>query len=137
MSYSSFYARFYNMRQKIGLAFKLIWRTKVNRLYLFIILFLQLLVWFQAVFIYRNLSGNILVLHYNVDFGVDLVADPSRIFYYPLLGFGVSLANLIILLFLRSERDKQIFAHLLFGTAVLFGVFLSLALMSVYLINFR
>jgi len=137
MFYSSFYARFYNIRQKISLALGAIWHFRPNRAYLIIILFWQIIIWLQAIFIYRNLSGHILVLHYNVDFGVDLVVSPGQIFYYPLLGLLISLLNLIILANLNQGKNKQAFAHLLLAAAALFELFLSLALMSVYLINFR
>lgn len=136
MSYSSLYARFYTRRQKIAAALGAIWRFAPSRLYLAALAFWQLLVWLQAAFIYRNFSGEILVLHYNVDFGVDLVVSPGSIFYYPLLGLAILLINLILLAYLNRHKDLKIFTHLLLGGALVFGVLLSLALWSVYLINF-
>lgn len=137
MSYSRFYARFYSIRQKIGFSLGSIWHFYFNRVYLLLLLGWQVLVWLQALLIFRNLSGNILVLHNNVDFGVDLVGSPNRIFLYPLLGLGLSLMNLVVLAVLIKARDAKIFSHLLLGAANLLGLFLSLALMSIYLINFR
>jgi hypothetical protein len=137
MSYSSFYVRFYDIRQKISLSLGLIWRVFSNRIYLMVILSWQVIAWLQAIFIYRQLTGNILILHYNVDFGIDLVASPDQIFLYPLFGLIVSLINLTILAILSRHRDFKILAHLLLSAAVFFEIFLSLALLAIYLINFR
>ncbi len=137
MAYSNFYARFYTVMEEIKQSFAAVFRLTSSRIYLALIIFWQLLAWFQARFIYRSLTGNIVVLHYNVDFGIDLVASQSRIYLYPLLGLAVSLINLAALASLRKDNNFKIFVHYLLGAANLFGAFLCIALLSVYLINFR
>ncbi len=137
MSYSNFYARFYNLRKKSFEALSFVLSFFPSRVYLIVILGLQLLAWFQAFFIKKSLSGDILILHYNVDFGVDLVGSPSRIFYYSSLGLLVLLINLIFSASLSRRKDAKTFIHLFLGTAVLFNAFLDLALLSIYFVNFR
>jgi len=137
MSYSNFYARFYNFRQRVGSAIGAIWRFLPNRWYLLFFISLQLIAWLQTMFIYRNLTGNFLVLHYNISFGINLVGEPQRIFIYPIFGLAIMLVNVLILASLHRLKDFKTFAHLLLGTAVLFGFLLSLALFAIYLINFR
>lgn len=137
MAYSNFYARFYTFLGKIRLSLAAIFRLTSGRVYLALIIFWQAIAWFQAWFIRRSLSGDIIVLHYNVDFGIDWVADPGQIYLYPLLGLGISLANLIILASLHKENNFKTMVHYLLGAANLFGAFLSIALLAVYLINFR
>lgn len=137
MSYSSFYNLFFNFRQHTAQALKSLWRHQSARLYLLIALAWQIIAWFQARFIFKNLSGDLLVLHYNVDYGTDLVSAPNQIFYYPAGDLLVILINLILCLALYRQRDFKLFANLLLGGVALFGIFLNLALLSIYLINFR
>ena len=137
MAYSNFYAKIYTVLNKIKNAFAAIFRYKSSYFYLGLIVFWQLAAWFQAWFILKNLSGDVLVLHYNVDFGIDLVGNPSQIYSYPWLGIGVFLLNLIILAILHKNKNFKILTHFLLGSAAAFGLFLSIALLSVYLINFR
>ena len=137
MSYSPWSERFYNGRQQIKVA----WRTLINfrpsHFYFFSWLGLQILAWWQAITIFKRLSGPVLVLHYNVDFGVDLVASPKHIFIYPLYALLVLLVNLFIILIAYRRHDFSVFVHLLLAAALLFAIFLNLVLMFIYLINFK
>ncbi len=137
MAYSNFYARFFATLDKSKASLGTIFRFLPSLVYLALVVFWQALVWLQAWFIHRNLSGDILVLHYNVDFGIDLVGNPARIYLYPLLSLGVFIINFLILAVLYKDKNFKILTHFLLGFAALFGLFLSLALLAVYLINFR
>jgi len=137
MAYSNFYARFYANIDKIKASFGAIFRYKPSLIYLGIIIIWQCAAWFQAWLIRQSLSGDVLVLHYNVDFGIDLVGAPSSIYYYPLLSLGVFFLNLIILAMLSKDKNFKILAHFLLSAATLFNIFLSIDLLAVYLINFR
>ncbi|MFZ4631887.1 MAG: hypothetical protein ACOYL8_01610 [Patescibacteria group bacterium] len=137
MAYSNFYARFYSLFDKIKRSFSAVFQFKSSFIYLAIIIFWQLISWLQAWFIKRSLSGDVLVLHYNVDFGIDLVGDPNRIYSYPLLGLGIFLLNLSILAYFHESKNFKIYIHYLMGSAAVFASVLSVALLSIYLINFR
>ena len=137
MAYSNYYARISMALSGIKSSFGTVFRFAPSLIYSGLIIIFQALAWFQAWYIKHNLSGDILVLHYNVDFGIDLVGDPRQIYLFPLLGLGIYLLNLIILASLYKDKNFKIFTHLLLGAAVLFALFLVLALLSVYLINFR
>ncbi|MFA5109609.1 MAG: hypothetical protein WC458_03625 [Patescibacteria group bacterium] len=137
MIYSNLYVRFYAFRQRVGLALAAVWRLSSCRPYFLAAGLLQILNWLQAFFIYRHLTGEFLVLHYNVDFGVDLVGSPAQIFIYPLFSLGVFVFNLSVAAAFNRHRNFKLFAHLLLSTAIIFGLFFSLALLFIYLINFR
>jgi hypothetical protein len=137
MDYSHLYARLYAQRQKALTAGAAVWHFYPSRFYFLAILLAQVLAWFQASFIFRNLSGELLVLHYNVDFGVDLVGLPAQIFFYPLFGLVVFLLNLVIAASLHRHKNFRTFVHLLLGAAVTFALFLNLTFWFIYLINFR
>jgi len=137
MAYSNFYGRFYVIRQNVRAAFASVWNFYPSRWYFGIAIFLQLIAWFEAFFIQHNLTGSFLVLHYNVDFGIDLVGDPSQIFFYPLVGLGILALNTIVAAALNRQKDFRIFVHFLLGASVVFALFLNLVLLFIYLINFR
>lgn len=137
MAYSNLYARFYAFRQDIRASFAALWRFTPSRYYFGHAIILQVISWLQALFIYRNLSGELLVLHYNIDFGIDLVGAPWRIFIYPLYGLGVFALNWLLAISLHQRKNFRLFANLLLTAAIIFSLFVSLALMFVYLINFR
>lgn len=137
MAYSNFYARFYILRQKTGAALLSVWNFLPTRWYLGFSALLQAVAWWQAFFIYRNLAGGLLVLHYNVDFGIDLVGDPIRIFVYPLIGLGILVFNFIVAATFNHYQEAKVFNHLCLAGAALFNAFLLLAVLSIYLINFR
>ncbi len=137
MAYSNFYARFFDFLGRIRMSFAAIFRFRPIWLYMGIIIFWQIIAWIQAWFIHSSLTDKILVLHYNVDFGIDMVGDPQQIYFYPILGLAVILINLIILALLHKDKNFRIIAHFLLSAAVMFGLFLTVTLLAVYLINFR
>lgn len=137
MAYSNFYARFYSFGQEAAAALKAVWNFTASRFYFLAVGLLQLVGWWQVFYIYRHLSGNLLVLHYNVDFGIDLVGPPTDIFIYPIFGLGVFILNLLVAASLHRRRDFHIFVHFLLAAAVVFGGCLALALFFIYMINFK
>jgi hypothetical protein len=137
MVYSNLYARLHSARQAAGAALRAVWNLRPARWYFLIVAVLQLAAWLQAVYIYRHLAGDSLVRHYNVDFGIDLIGDPSEIFIYPSYGLAVFIINLGLAALGRERQDFRVFTHLLLAAAVVFALFLNVALFFIYLINFR
>lgn len=137
MVYSNLYAKFYSTAERASGAVVAVWRWRPGRWYFLAFLVVQSLAWWQAEFIYRQLAGSVLVLHYNVDFGIDLVGDPAQVFGYPLYGLGIFIVNYLIAAAGSGRRDKNVYNHLLLAGAVIFGLALNLALMFIYLINFK
>lgn len=137
MAYSNFYSRFYSGRDHLQASGRAIFSFRPSRIYLIVLGVLQLGAWFEAWFIKHNLSGEILVLHYNIDAGIDLIGDPVRIYLYPLAGLGIIVLNFLVLGFLTRSRIFKILVHFLFSASVFFAAFLNVALFAIYLINFR
>ncbi|NCO00143.1 hypothetical protein GW920_03415 [Candidatus Falkowbacteria bacterium] len=137
MVYSNFYACFHTARQKVGVVFRSVGNLRVARWYLAAASALQLLAWVQALYIYRNLAGALLVRHYNVDLGIDLVGDAGQIFYYPLFALVVLILNFVVAALNREHRNFRIFVQLLLAAALVFTLLINVTLFFVYLINFR
>jgi len=105
------------------------------KIYLILLLVLNLLIWFFSYRISSKASQDLVILHYNVDFGVDLVGNIRQIYIIPLLGVIIFFANFFLLLIV--ERDKKFLSHLLFITAIACNVFLLASLSLVYIVNFK
>jgi hypothetical protein len=106
------------------------------RIYLIIGLILNLFTWLGAVYIYKNIAQDLTVLHYNIDFGIDLIGNRSLIFANPILGLFFLFINFILLLFFYRHKHLNFLAHLLLGIATLANLILIVAVITVYIINF-
>jgi len=105
------------------------------RIYLIILLSINLLIWLIAFNINKNVSQDLVFLHYNVTFGINLIGSVKRVYIIPLLGLVIIIINFILLLFIH--RQAKFIVHLLLFTAMLANLFLIAAIISIYLINFR
>jgi len=119
------------------------------KIYLAIILFINLSNWTIAKVIsdktkqdlyisqYSNSDSvkDLFILHYNVDFGINLVGRVERVYIMPLFGLLILIINLFLLLYFY--KNNKFISHLLLTSVFLVNVFLLMALASIYLINFR
>jgi hypothetical protein len=137
MNYSNFYARLYTFLGREGAAFKRIFKFSYTKIYLGVIIFLQISVWLQTLAVWRRLTGDSAILHYNIDFGVDLIGSPQDIFYYPVFGLAVAIINVSLAAFIARRHDPRLVIHFLLLAAVAFAVFLNLAMLAINFINFR
>jgi hypothetical protein len=125
-----------NLKEKIGDAFAEIFSLLPARLYMGAALFLNINLWIFSWLFYRLVRGELIVLHYNVDFGVDFFGDSRNIFIIPALGFFFLLFNFLLLSIFSRNKNFNFICHLMLGTALLANIFLSLALGPIYLVNF-
>lgn len=137
MVYSHIYARFYTGLTKFSRNFSQFIKFPPTIIYLVILVILQVLNWWQAINIFRRLTGDFLILHYNVDFGIDLLGQSKDIFYFPILGLIIVFSN-VLLAFIFFRRPKgRLLMHLLLSATIIFSVFVNAALFVLFLINFR
>lgn len=107
------------------------------KVYLIVCFALNLLLWITAISIKNNIKEGLAILHYNVDFGIDLLGDPSSLLVIPSFGLIVILINSILTsVFVKFDKFKFI-SHLFLLTALVVNVFLILSLLFIYLINFK
>lgn len=111
------------------------------KVYLSAVLVLNILNWVIVYFINAKISQDLAVLHYNVDFGVNLIGSVKQIYVIPLLGLVIFILNLALLIFsfrlnFRIFSSGKFFAHILLGSALLANFFLFISLALVYLVNF-
>ncbi|MDO8668074.1 MAG: hypothetical protein Q7K35_03175 [bacterium] len=105
------------------------------QIYLLSLLSLNAINWFLAYYVNKNVSQSLVVLHYNVNLGVDLIGNVRDIYVIPTLGLAFIVINLLLLL--NIYRRNRFLIHLLFGFSLLINLFLIASTISIYLINFR
>lgn len=136
MAYSLIYSRWYAFRQNLAAVLGIFWRYRPNRWYFLISTALQILAWILAFRMFGMLGDDLFVAHYNVDFGIDAIGSPWRVFNIPAAALLVWLFNwLLILVYARNEHFHFL-THATGLTALLVQILNILALFSVYLINF-
>jgi hypothetical protein len=137
MLYSKLYERFYSLRIKIANITGEFFSFHPNRLYLIAITLVQAASWWLSYYVYKNLTGDLLVLHYNVDFGIDWVGDQNLIFYFPMIGLIFLFLSIILLFIFGPGRHFRIQSHYLMASAVLANLGMLASIILVYIINFR
>jgi len=105
------------------------------RFYLALIAALNIADWLLAYYVNKNVSQGLVVLHYNVNLGVNLIGNASDIYIIPTLGLCFIIVNFFLLL--NIYRRNKFLIHLLLGSTVLINLFLIASTYAIYLINFR
>jgi len=108
-----------------------------NKIYLIILFVLNIFLWLGAFYIDSIIEKNIIALHYNVDFGINLIGETKNIYIIPVVGLLVIVINSILYINLSVNKDKKIIFHVLFATSLFVNIILLSAVTSVYLINFQ
>lgn len=136
-----YFSKVYNYLTDFRLNFKkslaAVFASRAFRVYLLLTLVWQLLNWYLGYYIYKHLGGNLLILHYNVDFGTDLIGPPSRAFSGPLFGLLVLIINSGLALIFNRQKKNIFVSHLLIAGAMVLNLFLLIAMFTIYLNNFR
>lgn len=125
------------LRKKIFSDFFQVFESFFAKIYLILILFLNFLSWISVGYINYKAGDNSLILHYNMDFGVDLLGSATKLFIIPLLGLIFFLINSILLIIFLRFSDFKFLAHLLLASTLLISLFLFASLGPIYLVNFR
>ena len=104
------------------------------RIYLLFLLALNAINWLLAFYVNNNVSQNLVVLHYNVNLGVNLIGDAKDIYIIPTLGLTFVVINFLLLL---NFRKNKFLIHLVLGFSLLINLFLIISTAALYLVNFR
>ena len=109
------------------------------RIYLIALICINSLIWLLSYIInIQHINQGLIILHYNVNFGVNLIGNAKKIYIVPILGLIIFVNNFFVLLGIyKFGQDKKFFGHLLLVSAVISNLLLLMAVISLYLINFR
>lgn len=137
VDFSKIYNLFYFNKNKIFKKQLNIFKYTHIRIYSIAIISLNILTWVFANHININSSQDLVVLHYNVNFGVDLIGSVKKLYIIPILGLIFFAVNLAVSLTLIKHKNFRFISHILFGAIITAHIFLLISLASIYLINFR
>lgn len=108
-------------------------RQRFIKINLFLSLLLNIFLWFFLAFKSSGFS-EIIYLHYNIYFGIDLVGPWYQIFFWPFLGILIFLINFFLGAILFSS--EKLLSYFLVTSSTLAQVFLIISLMFLMVINF-
>ena len=112
-----------------------LWRHYYLKVLLIAGLIINGVEWFLAVFVVLRIKEEIIALHHNIYFGINLIGEPRQIFFIPLLGFIIIIINTIFSYLVKEDDD--FFMYVFAATSALVNFFLLLGLGSIIMINFR
>lgn len=121
-------------KQKIFSSISSLFSFVYIKIYLFIAFFVNLINWLIAIFVNQKIIQEQVILHYNVDYGVNLIGSDKQLYLIPLLGLVIIFVNILIV---NSNINNKLITHILLFTGILVNIFLLIAQASLYLINFR
>jgi hypothetical protein len=131
----------YLVKSKAKEGIVVFWGYLYIKIYVIGVIILVSLNWFFAYFINSKVSQDLVVLHYNVDFGINLIGDVSRIYIIPALGLFIFFINSGLAIIVNRQRfdntnTTRLLTNFILGGALLANLFLLISLAFVYLINF-
>lgn len=137
MFYSKIYGQLYSFRKRTASALVDFFSFRSNQIYLALSLMLQVFSWYLAYFIFNNLSGELLVLHYNVNFGINWIGDAYKIFYFPAISLSLTITSIFLLLLKNSGKHLNFQYHIVMASSVLSSLGMNIVLILIYLVNFK
>lgn len=105
------------------------------RVYIIVILSLNIFNWILVYYFNKNVSNNLVILHYNINIGVNLIGQANRVYLLPFLGFLIFIINFILLIYIYKKG--RFIVHLLLATLIVVNIFLLASVISLYLINIK
>ncbi|HOW60440.1 MAG TPA: hypothetical protein P5548_02140 [Candidatus Moranbacteria bacterium] len=90
--------------------------------------------WGLIIFFIRPVDF-LLILHYNVYFGVDIIGPWWQLYFLPLIGIIILSIN-TILSYLFYQKKERIIAHLLMLAAFISQVGITIASVSILMMNY-
>ncbi len=120
-------------------SFVYLWNFLYIKIYLLILVLVNIINFLAVYWIIDKISNSyddIIILHYNVNFGVNLIKGAIWFYIIPLLGFVITIINIVLLTFIANHKDRKFISHLLLFTAILVNIFLFFGIIAIFLINY-
>ena len=127
----------YLLKQKIVESLGALFGIFFFRVYFILAALINLFCWFFVFLIRSRIATDSAILHYNIDFGVNLIGTSNQLFTIPLLGLLILLMNSAAARIIIKRKVDKFLLHFLGGSAGIANFFLLIALSFLYLINSR
>lgn len=126
---------FYVSNDDLKIGLNELYQDGQTRLFILTALFFNILIWVASILFTANLKDDVVALHHNIYFGINLIGDSRQVYFIPLLGLIILVINIVFSFLIRMEGG--FFTRLFTASAILINIFLLLGLGSIILINFR
>jgi len=126
---------FYTGKKRLGHIFISLLKPLYVKIFIFIGILTNAANWYFAYLINSNITSDRTILHYNVDFGINLIGAEKQLYIIPLIGLLIFLINFLILPIYYNQKEIKFMSYFLYTTSILTNIFLLLAEVSIYLIN--
>jgi len=96
--------------------------------------------WFFAYYIFSNIlpgTRELIALHYNVEFGVNLIGSAKNIFILPSLGLLIIILNFFLFFSIYKLKNSKFLGNFLLLPALISNIYLLIGLVSIYFANFK
>jgi hypothetical protein len=124
-----------SLNRKIKLFFgQEYFKSRIVRWFIVLAVFFNFVNWSILKFFLRP-SGNSIILHYNVYFGVDSMGIPRESYELPLIGVIILLINVALSLYFYAKKER-IACYILLITALMAQLSLLISVISVIIINY-
>lgn len=90
---------------------------------------------FLFLFYFIEKLNNLIILHYNVYLGVDLMGESNQVFLIPIVGLSFALINLCLAIYFFSKKERML-SHILSLTTLIVQLGISVASGSLVLVNY-
>ncbi len=107
------------------------------RVYLAVLLVFNGCLWILANLVKQATGQDLIALHYQVDYGVNLIGGANNIFLLPAIGLIIIMVNVFLSLLVVRRKERNFLSHILLSAAVLTHFFIAIALWLLYLINYQ
>ncbi len=111
--------------------------SRQHKIYLAANLLANLFVWAASAVVYRLAAQGTLILHYNVDFGVDYLGEGYNVFLLPVSATVVLALNFYLVYAVSRYRPDKIISNLLFAGALAVNLLILVSEYFLYLINYQ
>lgn len=90
---------------------------------------------FLFLFYFIKKLNNLIILHYNVYLGVDLMGESNQLLLIPAIGAFFAVVNLILAIYFFSKKERML-SHILSLTTLIAQLGISVASGSMILVNY-
>jgi hypothetical protein len=125
-----------NYKNRLLKTFSAVFDHLCVKIYLGVLIAVNSAIWMVVYYITTKVTQDLVVLHYNVDFGVDLVGDVGNMYMIPATGLVILVINLLLVFLFSKQKDLRVISHFLLGAATAANFFLLISLIPIYFINF-
>lgn len=136
LKFADLFNYFYLIKQAVHDFFAKLFEFTYIRIYLAILMSLNLIIWIFSRYIDLQIDEKMIALHYSVDFGIDYYGNMGKIYVIPFLGLFIIAINSMVFNSVLGYKDRRFLSHLLLSSAIVVNLILLASTTMIYLINF-